>query len=814
MKEVSLWGDEYVIPSEKETVKKVLQSTKKAMTEAPAKAIKSKTVPIETKLEIISNNVDQILGHYKEDTIVIKDEDQLIDYVDKALSNKVVALDTETNNSLDPISCKIMGACIYTPGEKNAYIPINHVDFLTGNRLSWQPTEAIIKKHFERLNKINIIMHNAKFDYEVFKCTCGYRPKVYWDTMIAARLLNENERAGLKEQFISKINPEQEKYSIDHLFDIEYALLPPDLFALYAAADPYMTYELQKYQEKEFSKPDNSALYNLFLSVEMPVIEVTAEMELNGVSIDTDFANVLYEKYKTKLAEIDTKIKAELDVYAPKILAWKEQEMKVASQLPEGVKSKIDQLEDPINIASPQQLAILLYDILKVPVVDNEHQRGTGEEILKALKEFPICKLILERRGILKLINTYIEKLPKCISPVDNRLHASFNQLGTDTGRYSSTNPNLQNIPSKNEEIRLMFVPSDGYVFVGSDYSQQEPRILASFANDESMLNAYKEDKDMYAIIASQVYHNKYEDNLECYPDGSIFEEGKHRRKTCKALLLGIMYGMSASSLAERINTSVEEAQKIVNNFYKGFPKVKQWFDKTESDARVTGYVEDMWGRRRRLPDLRIPDFTISVKGSGDFNPILGTTGAFSGKDTKVMGEWRAKMAKCKSKSAVAEAIKAAKKEGITIQDNRSFLSRSLRQCVNARIQGSAATMTKKAMVAVYNDEQLQKLGFKLVIPVHDELIGECPKENAKAAADRLSELMIEVAKDKCKTPMKCDAGITNRWYETDYISMLKKECEELEELKKLSHEEAVNKIRKDFPESKIFNLEKILGVK
>ena len=165
------------------------------------------------------------------------------------------------------------------------------------------------------------------------------------------------------------------------------------------------------------------------------------------------------------------------------------------------------------------------------------------------------------------MLDAFIDTLPNQLSPRDGKIHSNFNPLGADTGRVSCTQPNLQQIPSHNSEIRMLFKADDGKVLVGADFSQQEPRLLAAYSGDAKMIDSYKEGKDLYAVMGSSVYHNKYEDNLEHYPDGSTFVEGKKRRSAMKAVLLGIMYGMGPGSLAERIGSTKEEAKSIIDNF-------------------------------------------------------------------------------------------------------------------------------------------------------------------------------------------------------------------------------------------------------
>ena len=809
---MSLWGDEFEVPSEKKEVKKVAKkvSSPKDPKVETRKAMKSKTVSTFDKLQLIYEEVNRVLGGYTSNTKVITSKDELSQYIDEAIRNGIIAIDTETNNSLEPLTCLLMGACIYTPGQLSAYIPVHHTQPDTDILIENQLTERDIKEQFERLSNTKILMHNGKFDYEVIKCTCNCVLNIYWDTEIAARILDENELAGLKKQYILHIDSTQEKYDIEHLFQgIPYAYVKPEIFALYAATDAYITYRLYEWQKDQFNKPGNEKLFDLFMNVEMPIVPVCAEMELYGIEIDKEYAKRLSNKYHKKVDEVNAKIDAELSKYSDKISAWrltKEANYKERNSKPNKTgeftykKSKNEQLENPPQLNSPTQLAILLYDILGTPAQDKKSPRGTGEEILQKIN-LPICDLILEKRGLEKLIGTYIDKIPECVNSKDNRLHAHFNQLGAGTGRFSSSNPNLQNIPSHVKEIRLMFRASDGDVFVGADFSQQEPRLLSAYSNDDTMIDAYKQNKDLYATIAAGVYKNDYWDNMEHRQDGTPNPEGKKRRSNCKSLLLGIMYGRGAPSIAEQIHSTVEEAQQIINDFYKQFPKVKEWTEKTEKDAKVTGYVEDLWGRRRRLPDILLPKYTVkSTKTSTEFNPILYTLGKVNNSSAALVESYKKKLSKVKSRNDYQKIQQEAERDGIYIVDNGAFISQAERQCVNARIQGGAASMTKVCMRKVFDDEELNRLGAKLVLQIHDEVIVECPKQNAEAVMSRLTYVMKTSVADKVQVPFKCDGYIVNCWYEDDFGDILKQELQKLTD-SGTSKEESFSKLLKEHSE-------------
>ena len=297
------------------------------------------------------------------------------------------------------------------------------------------------------------------------------------------------------------------------------------------------------------------------------------------------------------------------------------------------------------------------------------------------------------------------------------------------------------------------------------------------------MIEAYCQGKDLYATLASRIYNNDYWDNMEHYEDGTPNPEGKKRRSKVKQILLAILYGMGTESLAIKINGTKEEAEEIITKFYQGFPVAKQWMDKIEANAIKNGYVEDLWGRRRRLPEIQLPPYTITCKSqnnSVDFNPLLGTSGAYKNPKSSLIEKYTKLISNARFKKEKEEVVSQAAKDGISIVNNNTKIALAKRQCINASVQGSAATMSKKAMIKVHNDEELNKLGFKILIAVHDELIGECPAENADAVANRLTEVMKHAADPDVKTPFKCDPTIEECWYYSDYSDTLKSEYQKL----------------------------------
>ena len=510
----------------------------------PTKILKSKKVSLAEKLALIRVKVLEVLGKQKKNVLVIKDKATFEDYVSKAIEFGRVAVDTETNNSTDPMTCQLMGLCLYYEGGKQAYIPVNHVNPDTGERLAWQLTEADCREQLQRFKDAGtfIVMHNGKFDYEVIKCTCDIEIEPDWDTMIGAHTINENEKMGLKPQYISKIDPTQEKYDIEHLFIVPYKYVDPEIFALYAATDSMMTDKLYVYQVAILEAPGNERLYWLFKNIEMPIVKVAGDIELIGVCIDQEFGERLRVKFNQNLVDIDAKIEQELVNLQPQITAWKlspkatektkqfepkkskMSQAKLEEKYPlidqktgkryKVGKAPIEQLGDPINLASPVQLAILFYDILKCPTVSKKSPRGTGKEELEAIAEktdITLCKLILERRGIVKLISTYIDVIPALAQHwPDGRIRYKLNSVGTDTGRFSSggefkfldgdtpveiSGINSQNIPSRGDGkiTRMLFTAKKEF----NEVEVEVDRIIIPEITEIETTDGWKYGKDL-----------------------------------------------------------------------------------------------------------------------------------------------------------------------------------------------------------------------------------------------------------------------------------------------------------------------------
>lgn len=711
------------------------------------------------KIASINALVESKLGKYKDDYEYIMDESVFMDYIHKCCDNGIVAIDTETTG-LDPISDNIVGMSLYTPGTKAVYVPINHVSYITGVEVEGQLKPDVISQGLMLIkDNAKVIMYNAKFDIRVIKNHLGVTLDCYFDAHLAAMCLNENEPHGLKTLHSKYVlEGKEDEFSFGKLFDgITFDKVPIKTGYIYAARDAIDTFELYEWQLPYLTK-DNplcieyglEKVSDVFWNIEMPCIKVLAEMEDTGVAFDLEYAEELSNKYKAIRDENLAEFYRILNMYKDEIDAYK-------------IKNPNHKLSDPINIGSPTQLAILFYDILKIEPVDDKSPRGTGVEILAKIDN-PLCKAILDYRGTEKLLSTYIDKLPECINEKTGRIHCNFNQYGAKTGRMSSDNPNMQNIPSHNKDIRKMFVATKGYVLMSSDYSQQEPKVMTAMCGDPEMIKAYNEGRDLYSSIASIAFNKTYEECREFNPDGTTNKEGKERRSSAKSILLGILYGRGINSIAEQLHTTKQKAQLIQDKVFKGFPAIKQFEEDTLEMAEEYGFVTTFWGRKRRLPEMQLDEFEFSWEpGYGDIDPLSFTDEVV---ETEVPEELQRKYTALLRKNPYKKRpiFEQAKLEGIHIVDNGGKIADATRQCVNSRIQGSAADLTKMAAVAIFNNNRLKELGFRLLVPVHDEFIAECPIENAKECKELFAKCMCEAAVD-LGMPISCDVECSYAWY-------------------------------------------------
>lgn len=732
--------------------------SKASRSRSVAPTIRGSGKGIYDRISTISAVVSTKLGKYTDQYLLLRDEESVVNYFRTILENGTGAIDTETD-SLDTIMCTLAGVCLYTPGQKPAYIPMHHISYVTGVESANQVEDSVVKKCLQECEDAGVkwIMHHAKFDMRVMFNKLGVLVSCYWDTMLAAKCLNENESAALKDLHLKYCKTQDtESLTYEKLFEgIPFTQIPISIGYLYSAGDGVKTWELYEFQKKHLNRKNLPGPYEVFRNIEMPLIPVVAEMENIGITLDIEFAQKLSEKYNAQLKEREENFYKVLSMYSDEIDKYK-------SMNPN------HKLSDPVSISSPTQIAIILYDILGLTSPNAKKPRGTGEDILLALN-VPLSKAILDYRETAKLLSTYVDKLPAVVNPKTGRIHCSFNQYGAATGRFSSSDPNMQNIPSHNKEIRRMFSASPGNVLISCDFSQQEPRTLAHMCQDENMIGAYLDNKDLYAWMGAKVYGVPYEECKEFRPDGTLNPAGKERRTAMKSVLLGAMYGRGAASVGEQLNLNRKQSQKLLDDFYSSFPKMKKWMDDVVDNAHKFGFVETAWGRKRRLPDLLLEPYEFQmVDGQpADFDPLSFDAPEELSTEVpqKTKEEYIKRLEKTWSMKGRRNIIIEAKQRGISIKDNRGFIADAERQCVNSIIQGTSADEAKKAMIAIGNSDYLRQRKCKLLLQVHDEVIAECPQEYAKECADELSRLMVEAAKEKISVPMKCDAVVSRSWY-------------------------------------------------
>lgn len=650
--------------------------------------------------------------------VTITSPEDLKAFVRLCMDNGEYVLDLETTG-LDVFNDKIVGVCLYTPNHPSVYVPFNHTD-IENNRLDGQMDESVAKEILKPLvtSQAKAINHNIKFDAKFLLANWGYTfGNIYWDTMIAGFLLLETETShGLKYLYDKYIGKTGDKTSYNDLFEkIPFNYVDLDIASIYGANDGIKTYKLYQFQSKflnpNHEREDFRQLHHVMADIEMPLQPVLIGMEMRGVEIRQDFIEELEVKYRAKLEELESELFEMIDKLSD-----------IIAQYPELVTLMKG---ESVNLNSPKQMAILFYDVMKFPVVDRKKARGTGKEQrnlwlqeVKQPNKLRFLNVYCEYKDVEKLLSGFLKKIPKALEPKTNAVHTNFNPIGAKTGRFSSSHPihkiNLQQIPSKNKDIRKIFKARDGHVFVGSDFSQIEPRILASISQDEHLIGAYNSGRDLYSTMASKIFKKPYEECLEFNPlTGEKNDDGKKLRNFCKSILLGIMYGRGAKSIGEQIGESEKVAQQIIEDFYKEFPKVRQLTRAVQYNAEVTGYVATLDGRKRRLPEMQIKNHT----------------------DSRYVN--------------------------------------ATRQCLNALVQGTSADIMKKSMTAIATHPRFIEMNAQLLLTIHDEVIAEVPREHAIECGALITDIMKSVAYDMLGVIQKCDVEITEVWSGDDVADQL-----------------------------------------
>ena len=514
---------------------------------------------------------------------LVENQEDLEKLRDYFLTNKILSLDTETT-STSAIDAELVGLSFAVKEFEAFYVPI------PPKREAAVQIVNIFKEVYEN-EKILKIGQNLKYDLEVLRNYDIHLAGPMWDTMIAHYLIQPELRHNM--DYMAEIYLNYKTIHIDELIGPRGKnqksmrdLSPAEVYE-YAAEDADITLRLKNKLEPELKKFDCD---KLFYEIEMPLMPVLAEMEMNGVCLDTVSLAETSKQFTNRMNEIEARI--------------------------------YELAGETFNIASPKQVGEILFEKLKIVEKAKKTKTGqyvTSEEVLQQLRnKHEIVADILEHRGLKKLIGTYIDALPKLINPTTGHIHTSFNQTITATGRLSSSDPNLQNIPIRGEdgkEIRKAFIPEPGCLFFSADYSQIELRVMAHLSQDPHMIEVFREGKDLHAATAANIYKK------------DITEVTRDERTKSKRANFGIIYGITVFGLAERLDISRDEAKMLIDGFFTTFPEVHDYMEKSKEVAREKGYVTTLFGRRRYLPDINSHNAT--VRGFAERNainaPIQGT---------------------------------------------------------------------------------------------------------------------------------------------------------------------------------------------
>ncbi len=589
--------------------------------------------------------------------LTIHTAEDLLRVVKEIMHHEEFCFDTETTG-LDIFNDRIVGLSLSVEPHKAWYIPFdcrNTEEFAT-----------ILRPLFEN-EQIAKIGQNMKFDIMVLN-RLGIEVKGRkFDTMILHYLLDPESRHGMNHLALRYLN--YKPIEIETLMGRGTKQLTMDLVAVervaeYAAEDADITLQLK---HALLPLVEEQGLFNLYFDVEEPMIEVLANMELTGVCIDSTLLNNYAVELNTRLADLERQVREEAG-------------------------------EPTLNINSTRQLGEILFAKMRItdkPKMTKTKQFCTDEEYLQGFAhDHRIVKLILEYRGVKKLLSTYVEALPQLINSTTGRIHTSFNQAVTATGRLSSANPNLQNIPVREEQgrrIREAFIPSDEeHLLLSADYSQVELRIMAHLSEDESLIEAFRNDEDIHSATAARLFGK------------SLAEVSGEERRRAKTANFGIIYGISAFGLSQRLELPRSEAKAIINGYFASYPKVKEYMDNAATSAREKGFVSTIFGRRRYLNDIS-------------------------------------------SRNAVARGL-------------------AERNAINAPIQGSAADIMKMAMVAIARKLKEQGLQSKMILQVHDEVIIDMLRSEQEQVIKIVTEAMQNAA--SLNVPLITDYGIGRNWLE------------------------------------------------
>lgn len=590
---------------------------------------------------------------------IITTNQQLNCWLNKLEQCKQFCIDTETTD-LDVMRAELVGISLAIEEEKAAYIPLAHTD--GSKQLVREEVLTALKPILENPD-IEKIGQNIKYDYSVLKGYGITLKGIAYDTMLESYVLNSgagrHDMDSLALKYLGYKTISYEEVAGKGAKQLRFDQISVNKAGIYAAEDADITLRLH---HKLFPMMDKS-LRDVLGDIEVPLVTVLADMEMHGVLIDPD----TLKRHGNRLKE--------------QMKALEDEALQLAGR--------------PFNLNSPKQLQDILFDEQKLPVVAKTPtgQPSTAESVLQELAfDYRLPAVILEYRSLSKLVSTYIDALPKKINPKTHRVHTSYNQAVAATGRLSSSDPNLQNIPIRSEEgrlIRTAFIAPSGSMIMAADYSQIELRIMAHLSQDDNLLRAFANGWDIHAATASEIFQT----NLE--------NVTKEQRRRAKAVNFGLIYGMSAFGLAKQIGVERQDAQLYIDTYFQRYPKVLGYMERTRKQAHQLGYVETLFGRRLYLPEIN-------------------------------------------SRNIMRQ--KAAE-----------------RTAINGPMQGTAADIIKKAMLAIANWERSQKNPLaRMIMQVHDELVFEVRKEAIEECTDIIHKLMEQTV--KLSVPLVVSIGTGLNW--------------------------------------------------
>ena len=597
-----------------------------------------------------------------ENYVTILDEATLVSWIEKLKKAPLFAFDTETD-SLDNISANMVGLSFAIEPGAAAYVPVAH-DYLDApEQISRERVLELLKPLLEDDSLLKV-GQNLKYDRGILANYGIELRGIAYDTMLESYTLDSvagrHDMDSLSDRWLKHKTITFEEIAGKGKNQLTFNQIALEEAGRYAAEDADVTLQLHLKMWPKLQK--NEGPLRIFNEIEMPLVPVLSRIERNGVKID------------------------------PAVLHAHSQE--IAKRLVELEQKAYEIADEEFNLSSPKQLQTILFEKQGIKPLKKTPggAPSTSEEVLEELAlDYPLPKVILEYRGLAKLKSTYTDKLPLMINPKTGRVHTSYHQAVTATGRLSSTDPNLQNIPVRNDEgrrIRQAFIAPEDYVIVSADYSQIELRIMAHLSRDAGLLKAFAEGKDIHRATAAEVFG---------LPLESVTGE---QRRSAKAINFGLIYGMSAFGLARQLNIPRKEAQKYMDLYFERYPGVLDYMERTRAQAKEQGYVATLDGRRLYLPDI--------------------------------------------------QASNAARRAGAE------------RAAINAPMQGTAADIIKRAMIAVDGWLEAEKPRVRMIMQVHDELVFEVHKDDVEAVSKKVHELMENST--TLDVPLLVEVGSGENW--------------------------------------------------